>query len=232
MGLHGRARWISVVALAMASAFVASAQDMGPDAWLKAGDEHLAHRRYLQAVDAYKRAQQSDNSDLRVQAGVGATRSLLRAGRYAEAADVAAEMVTRDPQNASAVASQGDVYWVGGLFPEAEEKYSAALTRDPALPAALHGLGRSLAAKGQLTEAEAQVASAAAAEPKDPLNWMTLGMIYERQWRYRDAVSAYRKSLALLPSRAWDDAARRTRDRSEFLASFGANSTRVLEGGD
>jgi predicted aspartyl protease len=124
------------------------------------------------------------------------------------------------------------VYWVSGLFPEAEERYSAALERDPALPAALHGVGRSLAARNQLTEAEAQVASAAAGEPKDPLFWMTLGTIYERQWRYRDAVSAYRKSLALLPARAWDDAARRTRERSDFLASFGANGTRITAGED
>jgi len=232
MGLHGKARWIAVVALAMASAFAATAQDLTPDAWLKTGDSHLAHRRYSEALAAYRRARETDNADLRVLAGVGATRSLLRAGRYAEAAGFAAEVTARDPENAATIASQGDVLWTSGFFPEAEERYAAALARDPALPAALHGLGRSLAAQGQLTEAEAQVGSAAAGEPTDPLNWMTLGTIYERQWRYRDAVGAYRKSLALLPSRAWDDAARRTRERSDFLASFGANSTRVTAGGD
>ena len=237
MALHGKARWIVAVALALTSAYVATAQEksqenLSPDAWLKAGDAHLAHRRYNEAVVAYRRAQETNDVELRVQAGVGATRSLLRAGRFSEAAGIAAEMVTRDPDNAGAIASQADVLWSSGLFPEAEEQYAAALERDPALPAALHGVGRSLAAKSQLTEAEAQVVSAAAGEPTDPLKWMTLGTIYERQWRYRDAVAAYRKSLALLPSRGWDDAARRTRERTDFLASFGANSTRVIAGAD
>ena len=199
---------------------------------MKTGDSHLQHRRYNDALEAYRRARQTENTELRVQAGVGATRSLLRAGRYAEAAKFATEVAERDPDNAATIASQGDVLWASGLFTEAEDRYSIALERDPALPAALHGRGRSLAAQGQLTEAQAEVASAAAAAPADPLYWMTLGTIYERQWRYPDAVQSYRKSLALLPSRSWDDAARRTRDRSDFLNSFGVNSTRATAGGD
>jgi tetratricopeptide (TPR) repeat protein len=186
MGLHGKARWIAVVALAMASAFAATAQDLSPERWLKTGDSHLAHRRYSEALAAYRHARETDNADLRVQAGVGATRSLLRAGRYAEAAGFARRSDgARSGEMPPTMASQADVLWTSGFFPEAEERYAAALARDPALPAALHGLGRSLAAQGQLTEAEAQVASAAAGEPTDPLNWMTLGTIYERQWRYR-----------------------------------------------
>ena len=230
--LHGKVRWFGMVALAIASVFVATAQDLSPDGWLKAGDDRLAHRQYNDALEAYRRARQTEDPDLRVQAGVGATRSLLRAGRYAEASKFSAEVTQKDPDNAATIASQADVLWVTGQFLEAEDRYARALERDPALPAALHGVGRSLAAQGQLTEAAADVASAAAGDPKDPLYWMTLGSIYERQWKYSDAVSAYRKSLALLPSRAWDDSARRTRERSDFLASFGVNGTRVTAGGD
>jgi tetratricopeptide (TPR) repeat protein len=231
---HGKARWFGVFALAIASALVATAQEpeSSPEAWLKTGDARLAHRRYDDALEAYRRARQTEDTDLRVQAGVGATRSLLRAGRYNEAATFSAEVTAKDPDNAATIASQADVLWVTGQFLEAEERYSAALARDPALPAALHGAGRSLAAQGQLTEAIAQVASAAAADPTNPSYWLTLGTIYERQWHYSEAVAAYRKSLALLPARAWDDSARRTRERSDFLASFGANGTRITAGGD
>jgi predicted aspartyl protease len=216
----------------MASAFTLTAQELSPDEWLKAGDDHLAKRRYVSAADAYRRARQSDDADVRVRAGVGATRSLLRAGRYGEAVRLAAEAAQRDPDSADVMAVHGDALWVGGHFLEAEDRYAAALERDPALPAALHGRGRSLAAQGQLSEALANVSSAAVADPTDPLYWITLGMVYEQQWRYRDAVEAYRKSLALLPSRSWDDAARRTRDRIDFLATFGDRGTRILAGAD
>jgi tetratricopeptide (TPR) repeat protein len=227
-----KARWFGVAALAAGSVLVTTAQDLSPADWIKTGDSLLAHRRYNDAIEAYRRARQTDNAELRVEAGVGATRSLLRAGRYAEATRFVSEVADRDPGNAATMAIEGDVLWTNGLFIEAEERYATALEHDPALPAALHGRGRSLAAQGQLTEAQADIASAAAGAPTDPLYWMTLGTVYERQWRYADAVQAYRKSLALLPSRAWDDAARRTRERSDFLASFGANGTHVTAGGD
>jgi len=226
------ARWISAAVLAASSLTLSAQQNLSPDDWLKTGDEHLAHRRYADAVDAYRRARESRDADVRVRAGVGATRSLLRAGRYTEAAAVAAEVARRDPENADAIASQADALWVGGQFEEAEGRYVAALALEPALPAALHGRGRSLAAQGQFDEALADVASAAAAAPAEPIYWLTLGTIYEQQWRYGDAVAAYRKSLALLPSRSWDAAARRTRERSEFLATFGGRGPRITAGGD
>ncbi len=218
--------------MVLASVWTLGAQELSPDGWLKTGDAHLAKRRYVDAVEAYRRARQSDDAGVRVRAGVGATRSLLRAGRYGEAAELAADVVRRDPDDADAIAVEGDTLWVSGHFFEAEDRYAAALERDPALPAALHGRGRSLAAQGQLAEAQADVASAAAAEPADPLYWITLGSIYEQQWRYSDAVASYRRSLALLPSRAWDDAARRTLQRIDFLSSFGSRGTRIAAGGD
>jgi len=52
--LHGKARWFGVAVLAIASVFVATAQDLSPDDWMKAGDSHLAHRRYNDAVEAYQ----------------------------------------------------------------------------------------------------------------------------------------------------------------------------------
>lgn len=230
--LPRKVRWIGVVAVAMASAFTLTAQELSPDAWLKAGDANLAKRRYVDAFDAYRHARESDDSDVRVRAGVGATRSLLRAGRYREAARLAADVARRDPDSADAMASHGDALWIGGFFVEAEDRYAAALTRDPALPAALHGRGRSLAAQGQLIEALADVVSAAAADPADPRYWITLGAIYEQQWRYSDAVAAYRKSLALLSARDYDDAAKWTYQRLEFLASFGKSGPRIVAGGN
>jgi tetratricopeptide (TPR) repeat protein len=230
--LPRRARWIVVAALAAASLATLAAQDLSAGDWLKAGDENLARRRYVDAADAYRRARQTDDAELRVRAGVGATRSLLRAGRFGEAARLAAEIARRDPDSADVMAAEGDALWVGGHFLEAEQRYAAALERDPALPAALHGRGRSLAAQGQLAEALADILSAAAADPTDPLYWISLGSVYEQQWRYRDAAEAYRRSLALLPSRAWDDAARRTRDRVSFLAAFGDRGPRIIAGGD
>ncbi len=225
-------RLVGLAVAAMASAFALAAQELSPDEWLKAGDELLAKRRYEEAFDSYRHARESDDATLRVRAGVGATRSLLRAGRYGEAVRLATDVVLRDSRSAAAIASHGDALWMGGLFFEAEDRYAAALALDPALPAALHGRGRSLAAQGRLTEAQADLERAAAADPADPLHWLALGAIYEQQWRYGDAVAAYRRSLALLPARADDDATKRTRARTEFLASFGGAGPSLVAGGD
>lgn len=212
-------RWIGVAILAVAS-LTLGAQELSPEARLRAGDALLAERRYQDAFDAYRQARAAEDVEVRVRAGAGAIRTLLRVGRYDEAVRIASDVATQDPTHAEALAAQGDALWAAGMFFEAEDAYDAALVIDEGSAAALHGRGRSLAAQSRLAEGLSDVTRAAATNPKDPMYMHTLGAIYEQMWRFQEAEAAYRRYLAMLSGSPDDDMVRAAKVRIQFLNTF------------
>jgi tetratricopeptide (TPR) repeat protein len=199
---------------------LAAQNPFSPAASLEAGDGFMSQARYGEAFDAYLHARSSDESTVRIKAGAGMIRALLRVARFSDAQREGAMIVARDPGNAAALAVYGDALWASGLFIEAEAAYRQALTIDANAPGALHGRGRSLAAQGQWDAALADVTLAQQAEPLDPAYTYTQATIFEEMRRYDDAADALTRFVALLPRRDDSDMGAWARTQAVFLRSF------------
>ncbi len=161
---------LSLAAITVAACTLAVSAQQSPGAadLLQAGDVLMAGSHYGDALRVYRRARETDDVDVRVRAGAGAVRSLLRLGLFRDGAREGAEVAARDPSNAAAIAVHGDALWAFGRFPEAEARYAAALDLDPQDPGALHGRGRAEAARLQFEPALADVTRAVSLDPLEP----------------------------------------------------------------
>lgn len=191
------------------------------DAQLKQGDAHLSRLRYEDAYLAYRAARDSNDATVRVRAGTGMIRVLLRMSLYREAAREGAALATRDGHVAAAVSVYGDALWASGLFDEAEQRYDAALTLDPADPTALHGRGRALAAQRDFAPARAAVQRAIDIAPAEAAYHYTLAAIDEDTRQFPRAAAALERYLDLLPSRN-TEMAEWAAAQATFLRGFGS----------
>jgi tetratricopeptide (TPR) repeat protein len=198
----------------------AAQQAATPTEFLQAGDVLMAGSQYGDALRAYRHARDTDDADVRVRAGAGVVRSLLRMGLFKDGASEGAAIAARDPQSAAAIAVHGDALWAFGLFHEAEDRYAAALKLNPDDPGGLHGRGRSEAAQRQVPEALADVNRAISLDPAEPMYRYTLAGIYEQTRQFASASSALDKYVELLPKRDDSDLVRWARTQSKFLATF------------
>jgi tetratricopeptide (TPR) repeat protein len=199
---------------------VAAQEGASPAQFLAAGDVLMAGSHYGDALRAYRRARDTEDAGLRVRAGAGVVRSLLRLGLFKDSAREGAAIAARDPQNASALAVHGDSLWAFGLFLEAEDRYAAALLLNPDDPGGLHGRGRSLAAQRAFDEGLADVARAISIDPSEPAYQYTLASIYEQRRQYPQAADALERYVELLPKRDDSDMVKWARTESQFLRSF------------
>jgi tetratricopeptide (TPR) repeat protein len=199
-----------------------SAQQASPGAsdLLQAGDVLMAGSHYGDALRVYRRARETDDVGVRVRAGAGAVRSLLRLGLFREGAREGAEVAARDPSSAPAIAVHGDALWAFGLFPEAEARYTAALALDPEDPGGLHGRGRAEAARLQFDPALADVTRAISLDPLEPSYQYSLAMIYEQTRQFGKASEALAKYVELLPKRDDSDLVKWARTQSRYLSTF------------
>src|SRR5262245_42872603 len=83
---------------------------------LQAGDVLMAGSQYGDATRAYRHARETDDPSIRVRAGAGVVRSLLRLGMFKDGAREGADVAARDPQNATAISIHADSLWAFGLF--------------------------------------------------------------------------------------------------------------------
>ena len=211
---------VFVFAVAACTWTLAAQNPFSPLASLDAGDGFMSQARYGEAFDAYVHARSSDEAAVRIKAGAGMVRALLRVARFSDARREGAVVAERDPGNASALAVYGDALWASGLFLEAESAYSRALAIDANDPGALHGRGRSLAAQGLSDAALADVTKAQQASPRDPAYTYTLATIFEDLRRYDDAADALTRFVALLPKRDDTDMGAWARTQAVFLRNF------------
>ena len=217
-----RSLHIGVIAAAACTLAVSAQQQPSAAATdlLQAGDVLMAGSHYGDALRVYRRARETDDANVRVRAGAGIVKSLLRLGLFKDGASEGADVAARDPQNAAAVSVHADSLWAFGLFFEAENRYAEALTLNPQDPGGLHGRGRSLAAQRRFDEAMADVTRAIALNPAEANYQYTLASIYEQTHKFGDASNALLKYVELLPKRDDTDLVKWARTQAKFLATF------------
>ena len=212
---------IALIAAAACTLAVSAQQPAMPAAdLLQAGDVLMAGSHYGDALRVYRRARETDDAALRVRAGAGVVKSLLRLGLFKDGAREGADVAARDPQNPAAVSIHADSLWAYGLFFDAEDRYAEALTINPQDPGALHGRGRSLAAQRRFDEAMADVTRAISLNPTEPAYQYTLASIYEQTHHFMEASAALQRYIELLPKRDDTDLVKWAKTQAKFLATF------------
>jgi Flp pilus assembly protein TadD/predicted aspartyl protease len=176
--------------------------------------------RYLEALEAYRRASKAEDPAMAVRARMGLVRSALRVAEFDEAHREAAVLRQSAPQDPEALALHADALWAAGLFDESEQEFREALALEPELSRGRHGMARALASQWRLEEALNEAQSALRLAPRDGEIHHTVGAIYERMHRFDAAAAAYTNYLNLLPNRDRSDKALWSRAQIRFLDAF------------
>src|SRR5262249_45748598 len=187
--------------------------------------------RYVDSLEAYEKALDSDDLARVRRARAGVVQSALRIAEFNIARSEAEKLLTSDPRNPDALSLYGDSLWASGLFDDAETKYRDALSLAPELPRGHHGLVRSLLARSQLTEAMNEAQAALRAALRDLEIHHTVGTIFERMHRYEEAAAAFNNYVNLLPNKDSSDKAAWSRSEIRFLRSFGQKVPFEMEPG-
>jgi Flp pilus assembly protein TadD/predicted aspartyl protease len=185
--------------------------------------------RYGEALEAFRKAAESDDESVRLPARIGLVRSALRIGEFLEAQREAQVLKALAPQHPEALTVHADALWAAGAFDEAESEYRDALSRTPGLSRALHGLSRALASHNQLDEAMNVAQAALKESPRDAEIHHTVGAIFERMRRYEQAAAAYTNYINLLPNKDRSEKAAWSRSQVRFLKSFGEREPIALD---
>ena len=188
--------------------------------------------RYAEALDAYRRAIDTKDSDLALKARIGFVRTALRVGQFQAAQREGVSLKATAPLNPDALSAYADAIWSAGLFDEAEEAWREALRLDEESPRARHGLARALASRSKLEEALVEAQAALKQSPRDGEIHHTVGAIYERMGRFEQAAAAYTNYINLLPNKDHSDKANWSRSQVRFLKSFGEKQPLSVEEAD
>ena len=177
--------------------------------------------RYREAIEAFRKALNTDNKSLQIQARMGVIKTALRLGEFLEAQKEAATLKQQDPKSADVIAMHADALWSAGLFDEAAEEFKDALAVSPDLSRGHHGMARALASQNKLDDALNEAQLALKLSPRDEEIHHTVGAIFERMRRYEQAAAAYANYVNLLPNKDRSDKAAWSRSQIRFLRSFG-----------
>jgi Flp pilus assembly protein TadD/predicted aspartyl protease len=176
--------------------------------------------RYLEALQAFDRAAQTDDRALSLRALKGKVRSALKVAEFGLAHQESQRLVGLAATDAEAKTLLADSLWSVGLFDEADLGYRSALAMSPADPRARYGLARSLAAQSKLDVALNEALAASASSPRDGDIHAAVGDIYERLNRFDEAANAYSNYINLLPNKDRSEKAAWARAQVQFLESF------------
>lgn len=203
----------------------------GPDdaVHLQLGTMLYEETRYVEALEAFRRAAVSDDRSISVPARIGWVKSALRVGEFAEAQREARALKQEGASNPEALTVHADALWSAGAFDDAEEEYREALARVPGMSRALHGLARAQASHNQLEEAMNTAQAALKESPRDAEIHHTVGSIFERMRRYEQAAAAYTNYVNLLPNKDRSEKAAWSRAQVRFLKSFGEREPLALD---
>jgi predicted aspartyl protease/Flp pilus assembly protein TadD len=203
-----------------------ASQSATADIELQLGDLLMKDARFRQAQEPYRRAVTAAGDDLtlRRKARSGLVLALLRTGDFANAHVEAQHLTADNPSDSNALALLGDTQWALGLFDEASDTYTAALKENSGDARAHHGIARSLTARNRLDEAMVEAQQAVKLAPREPEFHHAVGLIYERQSKYEDAVNVFGNYVNLLPNRDYSETGLWTRAQIRFLDSFKGKS--------
>src|SRR5262245_55079412 len=217
-----RAAWVAAILAAASFALRAETPpSQSLDIQLHLGQEFLDEGRYLDALDAYKRALAIAGPDDVREARAGLVQSALRVAEFDLARTEAERLVKASPNSPQAIALFGDALWASGLFEEAEGRYRDALAVAPELARGHHGMARALAARSRLQDALDEAQVSLRLNPRDMELHHTVGTIYERMHKYEEAAGAFSNYVNLLPNKDHSEKADWSRSEIKFLRSFG-----------
>jgi tetratricopeptide (TPR) repeat protein len=185
--------------------------------------------RFPEALEAYRHALTSKDTDLALKARVGFVRTALRIGQFQDAQREGATLKVAAPHNPEALSAYADAVWSAGLFDEAEEAWRAAVAIAPDSPRARHGVARGLSSRSKLEDAMAEAQEALKVSPRDGEIHHTIGAIYERMGRYEQAAAAFTNYINLLPNKDRSEKAAWSRSQVRFLKSFGEKQPLAVE---
>ncbi len=177
--------------------------------------------RFSEALDAFRRAIETDDPSLELRSRIGIVRTALRLGDFEVAQREAASLRTEAPNHPEALTTHADALWSAGMFDEAERGWRDALALAPELSRGRHGLSRALASQGRVDEALDEAQAALKLSPRDGEIYHSVGAIYERMRRYEQAAAAYGDYVNLLPNKDRSEKAAWSRAQIRFLRSFG-----------
>ncbi len=197
------------------------------DIQLQFGNLLFKDGRYLEAIDAFRRALALSRAEgataaphVAVPSATGLVTSLLRVGEFRDAFAEAGTAVRDHPRSAEVRSIYGDTLWALGRFEESENAQRDALAIDPDLARGRHGLARVLAARSRLDEAITSAQAALRALPTEGEYQYTLGAIYQRMNQFEAAAAAFENYVNLLPNRDKSEKAAWARAQVRFLRSF------------
>ena len=185
--------------------------------------------RYAEALEAYRHAIGSRDSDLALKARIGFVRTALRVGQFQDAQREGVLLKAVAPRNPDALSAYADAVWSAGLFDEAEEAWREALHLAPDSSRARHGVARALSSRSKLEEALVEAQAALKISPRDSEIHHTVGAIYERMGRFEQAAAAYNNYINLLPNKDRSDKAAWSRSQVRFLKSFGEKQPLAID---
>lgn len=125
-----------------------------------------------------------------------------RLGRPARAEAVAREALVLMPDSPAAHLRLGDIYLDLGWPQSALESYEQAVRLAPGDPAPRTRVVEALLAAGAAAEAEEACLRYLAELPDAPDLWLSLGWVFEKQDKLREAFRTYGQVLALAPGSA------------------------------
>lgn len=225
-------RRVSLIAALLAALIV------GPQATSSTDDAELQlqlasllfeETRFPEALDAYRNAIDTKDSDLALRARIGYVRTALRIGLFQDAQREAASLRNVAPRNPEALSTYADAVWSAGRFDEAENAWQTALAIAPESSRARHGIARSLASRSRLDDALNEAQAALKTSPRDGEIHHTVGTIYERMGRFEQAAASFNNYINLLPNKDRSDKAAWSRSQVRFLRSFGEKQPLLID---
>ncbi len=219
-------RAVAVAAFTVAAASFVIQADVTPQSQsgeiqIQLGNEFMSEGRYIDALDAFRRALAVAQPDDMRTARAGVVQAALRVAEFDLARAEAEKLVAASPHAPESLALYADSLWASGLFEEAERRYRDALSVAPDLARGHHGLARAMAARSQLETAMGEAQTALRLSPRDLEVHHTVGAIYERMHRFEEAAGAFSNYVNLLPNKDHSEQADWSRSEIKFLRSFG-----------
>ncbi len=149
------------------------------------------------ALDYHSKAVELAPDDAAAHFELGVSQNYMRRNQEAEASIKRATEL--GPDNALYWYAYGEVLRAQQRFEEAITPYRQALSLDPGHEKAPNKLGMVLLYAEKYAEAEEVLLARVERASEDPDPYFTLGEVYDKQDKFREAVDAYQKFVELVP---------------------------------
>ena len=117
------------------------------------------------------------------------------------------KLVSQNPEKAEPKHLLGMAYHYNRMWALAREGYEEARSLDPNIPGIDRDLGRLFTQTGEFRLAHKAFKRSLVAEAKEPLTYLYLGTLFEKESQFGEAVGAYLRATNLSP--LWDEPPRR-----------------------